>query len=82
MVTRSSTPVEPANNGELNLSLSVVCLNEGSQGNTVSSQKNLPLQDRFAAVDFIKRFYIRIVVVNKECLFWWISMFYLFVSIA
>ena len=55
MVTRSSTPVESANNGELNLSLSVVCLNEGTQGNTVSSQQNLSLQDRFAAVDFIKK---------------------------
>jgi hypothetical protein len=57
-------------------------LNEGSQGNTVSSQKNLSWQDRFAAVGLKKRFYIRIVVVNKECLFWWISMFYLFGSMA
>jgi hypothetical protein len=55
VVTRSSTPGESANNGKLNLRTSVVCLNEGSQGNTVSSQKNLFWQDRFAAVGLIKK---------------------------
>lgn len=55
MVTRSSTPVKSANNGKLNLSLSVVCLNEGGQGNTLSSQKNLSVQNRFAEVDLIKK---------------------------
>jgi hypothetical protein len=55
VVTRSSTPVESANNGKLNLRTSVVCLNEGSQGNTLSSQKNLSVQNRFAEVDLIKK---------------------------
>ena len=80
MVARSSSSVESANNGKLNLNAGVVCLNDVDQGNTVSSCKYLTVQARSATVDLIKRFYIRIVIANKECLFWWISMFYLCVS--
>jgi len=55
MVTRSSTSVESANNGKLNLKASVVCLMEPGQGNTVSSRKNLTLIARSAGVDLIKK---------------------------
>jgi hypothetical protein len=55
MVARSSSQVEPTNDGKFNLIVNDVCLNQRFKGNTLSSQKNLSVQNRFAEVDLIKK---------------------------